>query len=130
VAIPGIFVVQGPRFTDYKTAKKEISDFSNICVNENEIQGYPLIIIADDSRFVSASLSNFLWVTFTRSDPARDIHGIGAFIRDKHWGCSGPLIIDARIKPHHAPILEEDEHVQRRIERLGKKGASLCGYLD
>ncbi|MFO0936706.1 MAG: UbiD family decarboxylase [Gemmataceae bacterium] len=33
---------------------------------------FPLIVLVDDADFTSRSLSNFLWVTFTRSDPAND----------------------------------------------------------
>ena len=64
-----------------------------------------LIVIVDNSDFISKEFNNFLWVTFTRSNPAADIFGAGEFIKNKHWGCTGPLIIDARIKVHHAPVL-------------------------
>ncbi len=37
----------------------------------------------------------------------------------------GSLIIDARIKPHHAPVLEKDEATERKIDRLFDKGGSL-----
>jgi 4-hydroxy-3-polyprenylbenzoate decarboxylase len=67
-----------------------------------------LIILCDDSSFVGQTLNNFLWVTFTRANPSHDIYGVGAFTEFKHWGCAGPLVIDARIKPHHAPVLETD----------------------
>ena len=40
-----------------------------------------------------------------------------------------PLVIDARIKAHHAPPLVEDPAVTRRVERLGVRGASLHGIL-
>jgi len=46
-----------------------------------------------------------LWVTFTRSNPANDIYGLNTEHNNKHFSCSIP-IIDARIKPHHSPILE------------------------
>ena len=59
--------------------------------------------LADDSQFVAESLRNFLWVTFTRTNPATDIHGIDEFTADKHWGCRGPLIFDARTK-NRTPI--------------------------
>ena len=62
--------------------------------------------------------NNFLWVTFTRSNPSHDIYGVQSFTEKKHWGCKGPLVIDARIKPHHAPPLIEDESVKKRIERI------------
>ena len=50
----------------------------------------------------------------TRSNPAADTYGIGEFTEDKHWGCRGALVIDARLKPHHAPPLVEDPAVSRR----------------
>jgi 4-hydroxy-3-polyprenylbenzoate decarboxylase len=64
-------------------------------------------------------------VTFTRSNPSHDIYGINSFTENKHWGCTGPLIIDARIKPHHAPPLEKDSDVEKRINRIFEKGGSL-----
>jgi 4-hydroxy-3-polyprenylbenzoate decarboxylase len=71
------------------------------------------------------NINNFVWVTFTRSNPGKDIHGVKSFIVDKHWGCRGPLIIDARIKPHHAPVLEKDPQVEKKIDRFFTKGSSL-----
>src|SRR3546814_12412271 len=40
--------------------------------------------------------------------------GINSFTENKHWGCSGSLIIDARIKPHHAPPLVKDPEIEKR----------------
>src|SRR5712692_4909382 len=94
-----------------------------------DIDRFPLIVLVDDSEFVARTLHNFLWVTFTRSNPAADIHGIGAFTRQKHWGCDGSLIIDARLKPHHAPPLEEDPVVARRVDGLAARGGPLHGVL-
>ncbi len=93
------------------------------------IGAFPWIVLVDDSEFAAGSLRNFLWVTFTRSDPAADIDGIGAFVDHKHWGCRGPLVIDARIKPHHAPPLEDDPEVERRVDSLGAPGGPLHGIL-
>ncbi len=83
------------------------------------------IIVCDDSNFVSQQLNNYLWVAFTRCNPSHDIYGIDSFIQNKHWGCKGPLIIDARIKPHHAPVVEKSPAVEKKIDRLFKKGGSL-----
>ena len=76
--------------------------------------------------FVSANLNNFLWATFTRANPSHDIHGIQAFSEYKHWGCRGPLIIDARIKPHHAPPLVSDPAVMKKVDKLFSKGGELA----
>jgi 4-hydroxy-3-polyprenylbenzoate decarboxylase len=87
------------------------------------------LILVDDSQFVAESLRNFLWVTFTRVNPATDVDGIDAFITDKHWGCRGPLLIDARLKPHHAPPLVEDPEITRRVDALAAPGGPLHGIL-
>ncbi len=91
--------------------------------------GIRMVVLADDSEFTSGSLNNFLWVTFTRSNPASDVDGVGAFTDHKHWGCTGPLVIDARRKPHHAPPLIEDVHVSSKIDALAAKGGPIAKYL-
>lgn len=48
---------------------------------------------------------------------------------NKHWGCNGPLVFDARIKPHHAPPVEKDAVVEKYIDRLFEKGGSLYNVL-
>jgi 4-hydroxy-3-polyprenylbenzoate decarboxylase len=50
-------------------------------------------------------------------------------VRDKHWGCAGALVIDARIKSHHAPPLVEDPAVSRRVDALAAPGGPLHGIL-
>jgi 4-hydroxy-3-polyprenylbenzoate decarboxylase len=89
------------------------------------VNRFPLIVLVDDSGFAAASLNNLLWTTFTRSNPAADVDGLGAFTVDKHWGCRGSLIIDARLKPRHAPPLLEDAEVSRRVDRLAAPGGPL-----
>lgn len=88
---------------------------------------WPLVVRCDDPLFLGQRLANFLWVTFTRSDPARDISGVGEFTSHKHWGCTGPLIVDARRKPHHAPVLEEDPAALARARELAAPGGPLHG---
>jgi 4-hydroxy-3-polyprenylbenzoate decarboxylase len=88
-----------------------------------------LIVLVDDAEFTARTLNNLLWVTFTRSNPAADIGGIGAFIEQKHWGCRGALVIDARRKPHHAPPLVEDPEVTKRIDALAAPGKPLHGVI-
>jgi 4-hydroxy-3-polyprenylbenzoate decarboxylase len=89
----------------------------------------PIIVIVDDSEFTSKSLNNFLWVTFTRSNPANDIFGVLAFTENKHWGCRGPIVIDARRKLHHAPPLVEAPTVTAKIDALATRGGAIAKYL-
>ncbi len=75
------------------------------CLEKQDLKGIGLITVVDNSNFVCESFTNWLWVTFTRSNPANDIFGLNEEYKNKHFSCSVP-IIDARIKEHHAPILE------------------------
>ena len=96
---------------------------------ESSLNRFPLVIIVDDSEFTARQTGNFVWVTFTRSNPATDIYGVDSSVCDKHWGCRGSLVIDARIKPHHAPPLVEDPDVTRRVDSLAAPGGPLSGIF-
>jgi 4-hydroxy-3-polyprenylbenzoate decarboxylase len=126
LCLPGIVAIEGPpfeRITD--ETEPAVERFVAIVDASHPLNAFPLIVLVDDSEFTSRSLNNFLWITFTRSNPAADVHGIGAFIRDKHWGCRGSLIIDARLKPHHAPPLVEDPEVTKSVDQLAARGGPL-----
>lgn len=132
VPLPGIVAVSGPKYCaefDAGGRDESIARFLREVSLEHPLNRFPLIVIVDECSFVGESLKNFLWVTFTRSNPATDIHGICEFVENKHWGCRGSLIIDARIKPHHAPPLIDDPEVMRRVDALGAAGGPLSGIL-
>ena len=57
------------------------------------------------------------------------VYGINAETLNRHWGCRGPLVIDARVKPFHAPPLLDDPAVERRVDELGAKGGPLVGII-
>ncbi|MEO7209923.1 MAG: UbiD family decarboxylase [Chitinophagaceae bacterium] len=126
--LPGILAVQGSAYLNKENAIQEINDLANhLSYHQEKLNGFPFIIICNDTNFISQSLNNFLWVTFTRSNPAQDISGVGQFIENKHWGCSGPFIIDARMKPGYAPALIKDPDIETKVDRLFLKSGSLYG---
>lgn len=127
LALPGVLAVRTTPFRDYKSAEFEMRSLSSAARNLLE-QGIALIVLADDAEFTAKNIANFLWVTFTRSDPAHDIYGVESKVEFKHWSCKGPLIIDARAKHHHAGVLVEDPKVEERIERFFLRGASLSAF--
>lgn len=128
LCLPGIFAVTGPACTGCKgEADPAVEELCDFLTGVAGLEAFPLIVVCDDSRFAAAGLNNFLWVTFTRSDPAADIYGVGASTTAKQWGCSGPIVIDARVKPHHAPPLIEDPAVERRVDQLAAPGGPLHG---
>lgn len=126
VVLPGILAIQSP---SYKIFPESLSDFCHFYDKNNPINQFPLIILCDDSNFVSNNLNNFLWATFTKSNPSHDIEGIDSFIKNKHWGCMGSLVIDAREKPFHAPELIEDPQTEKNILRFAKNKSPLSRYF-
>jgi 4-hydroxy-3-polyprenylbenzoate decarboxylase len=124
LVLPGILAIEGPK---YGQVCEDLRSFCQFFGRDDPIHRFPLIVVADDSEFTARNERNFLWTTFTRSDPAADVDGVGAFIEKKHWGCTGPLVIDARIKPHHAPPLVDDPEIERRVDALAAPGGPLHG---
>jgi 4-hydroxy-3-polyprenylbenzoate decarboxylase len=118
MVMPGVMVIKTPAYID-ATAAENLVLLLNDSIGKLSLEGLILIILCDDAAFTAETINNFVWVTFTRSNPAADIYGIGAFTKNKHWGCTGPLIIDARKKPHHAPELIKDPEIEKRIDRFG-----------
>jgi len=130
VALPGILAVRGPAYLPDPTGEDPaLGRFCRSAGAADPIAAFALVVVVDDSEFVARSPRNFLWATFTRSNPAADIDGIGAFTHRKHWGCTGPPVIDARIKPHHAPPLVDDPAIERRVDALGAPGGPLHGLI-
>ena len=126
VCLPGVLAVQAPAHA------REPAAMARLCAAftpEAPINAFPLVVLVDDSELTARSLSNLLWITFTRSNPAVDIDGIGAQTLHKHWGCRGSLVIDARVKSHHAPPLVEDPAVTRRVDALAAQGGPLHGLF-
>lgn len=132
VAMPGVLVIAAPPFDARFGAsdgeqERSIGQFLRHFDANSPINAFPLIALVDDSEFSARTINNWLWTTFTRSNPAADVTGLGAFVHQKHWGCRGSLIIDARSKPHHAPPLIEDPEVTRRVDALFANNGPLHG---
>lgn len=128
MVMPGVLAVEVPKNIKNSDIPlmMEILDED---LKDKDLTGLPLIVFCDDAGFTAKNINNFVWVTFTRSNPSHDIYGIDSFTEHKHWGCNGPLIIDARIKPHHAPVLEKDPMVEKLVDKMGEKGGELYGII-
>lgn len=127
---PGIMAVQGPNNTQQRDSHDPLmAELGKKLEQIAGIEKFPLVVVVDDADFTIANWSNFLWVVFTRSDPATDIYGIGEFMNCKHFGATRGIIIDARLKPYHPPVLEDDPEVEKRVDRLGERGGCLYGVI-
>jgi len=128
IAMPGVLVLQADAYLNAEKTAAEIA-LLNMALIGNNLEGLPLIILADDADFTAKTIDNLVWVTFTRSNPAADIYGINDFIVNKHWGCKGSLIIDARKKPHHAPELIKDIETEKLVDGMAGQGGALQGII-
>ena len=128
IAMPGVLVINGPKF-DAEKGQSDLKRFTESFDLESPLNRFPLITIVDDSQFCTKTLNNWIWSTFTRSNPAIDVSGIAASTVDKHWGCGGSLVIDARTKPNHAPPLIEDPKVMAKVDARATRGDELARYL-
>jgi 4-hydroxy-3-polyprenylbenzoate decarboxylase len=86
-----------------------------------EKEGVCMLIITEDATWMASDFNNFIWATFTRTNPAKDMEGVDSFTTNKHWGCKGPLIFDATIKKHHAPAVVKDSEVEKKVTALLSK---------
>jgi 4-hydroxy-3-polyprenylbenzoate decarboxylase len=105
--MPGVLIVEGDDINKVKDS-----------LTNSDLKGIAFITLVDDSDFVAKHIENWLWVTFTRSNPAEDIFGLNEKIENKHWSCEVP-IIDARVKKHHAPgLYMPDEVIEKAQEKI------------
>lgn len=123
VIMPGVLAISFASYNNDAWAKKEIKELTESLHEAKD--NFPLWVLTEDSQWMANHLNNFIWATFTRSNPAKDIYGVNEQVIDKHWTCTAPLIIDARIKPHHAPELDTDPAISRKVDSYFAKGGPL-----
>lgn len=124
----GVFGIKLKEFSNYENATKEINNLVIwIKKNKSEFDGIAQIVIYDDFNFENSTtlLNDYVWITYTRSNPSDDIYGVEESTHNKHWGCKGPMIVDARKKPHHAPELKINPETEKSVERFFKNGGVL-----
>jgi len=79
--------------------------------------GWPLLVISDDPARATASPMNFLWTTFTRFEPAADLHAAATRVARNHLVRTPPIAIDARMKPSYPAELFVDAATAATVGR-------------
>jgi 3-polyprenyl-4-hydroxybenzoate decarboxylase len=101
--------------------------------------GWPLLVVTDEPRRAAASPINFLWTTFTRFEPAADIHAAAVAVERNHLAYTPPVAIDARLKPGFPAELACDPDTAATVDRRWREyfpgggvemGDSEAGHLD
>ena len=121
IIAPGILVWQAPEgFSDHARAGAMFASMTETLQQHPDRDDFPLLVAVDELPEV-VTFNDFLWTTFTRSNPSHDIYGVNASFTFKHWGCDAPMIIDARRKPHHAPELKEPVELRQKMDIMSDK---------
>jgi len=100
---------------------------------------WPLVVLSDEPERAARSDMNFLWTTFTRFEPAADIHAADRRIIRNHIAYTAPVVIDARMKPWYPKELSCREDIASLVGRRWREyfpsakiamGDSERGHLD
>ncbi|MCL4837269.1 MAG: UbiD family decarboxylase [Thermoanaerobaculia bacterium] len=78
---------------------------------------WPLLVVTDEPRRAVASPMNFLWTTFTRFEPAADLHAAATAVHRHHLAFTPPIAIDARMKPGYPAELACDPETAALVSR-------------
>ncbi|MCZ6696444.1 MAG: UbiD family decarboxylase [Acidobacteria bacterium] len=135
---PGCLVVGTAPFPSGVAAGQAAPDLAPI-LEHPSLADWPLVVITDDAARATKSVFNFLWSTFTRFEPAADVHGRSVSLIRHHPSFTPPIAIDARMKPTYPEELFCDEETAALVTKRWKEyfpergvemGASDRAHLD
>jgi 4-hydroxy-3-polyprenylbenzoate decarboxylase len=114
LVLPGIIALDAALINTKGLQEKLKGQGANLL---NEL-GVVMLILTENPIWMAEEINNFLWACFTRTNPSHDMEGVDSFIDQKHWGANGPLIFDATIKKHHAPPVEKNAAIEKRVDTI------------
>ena len=106
----GCLVLGGPSFESDLDAAPRLAAHAAFA-------GWPLLVLTDEPARAARSAMNFLWTTFTRFEPAADIHAASRWIARNHLAYEPPILIDARLKPGFPNELRADPETAALVTR-------------
>lgn len=104
----GCIVVEGDSYENDK-------DLASRIAKAGKFDEWQVVVIHDDAD-LAKSTDKFLWATWTRFDPAKDIYAKETIVRNNHIGYSAPIVIDARMKPWYPKEVEPREDIVKRVD--------------
>lgn len=108
VFCPGCLVVGGP-------SRAEESGAAARFASHPAFADWPLLVLVDEPARVAASSADFLWATFTRFEPAADVHAADIAVIRNHIAYTPPVLIDSRLKPGFPDELFCDDRTARTV---------------
>lgn len=84
---------------------------------------WPVVVLHDDAKVVR-SPKDFLWATWTRFEPAADIHAAETKVVRHHVAYQGPIVIDARTKPGFPAELIVRDDIKQLVDQRWRSYSS------
>ncbi len=100
---------------------------------------WPLLVLSDEAARAAASPINFLWTTFTRCEPAADLHAAAVRVVRNQLSYTAPVLLDARTKRGFPAELCSSSAVAAQVDRRWREyfpgggvemGDAERGHLD
>jgi len=132
VFCPGCLVIQTQDHASDPDAGQRIA-------SDPAFAQWPLLVLSDNASQATRSTVNFLWSTFTRFDPAADLHSRKTHLVHNRACLEPPIVIDARMKAPYPEELFCDEATSDLVskrwneyfpQRQVEMGDSDRGHLD
>ena len=109
VFCPGCLVIQGLSYEEQPEQAARLA-------KEQVFSEWPLVVLHDDAR-VAESAPDFLWSTWTRFEPAADIHAKDTTVLRHHLAYTAPIVIDARTKPGFPKELIVRDDIRKLVDQ-------------
>jgi 4-hydroxybenzoate decarboxylase subunit C len=109
----GCLVVEGNAYEDEKDLGERIARSGNF-------DDWQMVVIHDNADF-ARSADKFLWATWTRFNPATDIHAKEIMVKNNHIGYTAPIVIDARMKPWYPAEVEVRDDIKKLVDERWKE---------
>lgn len=103
----GCLVLQAEEYND--------SNLAECIASSGNFDDWEVVILHDKIKYARSS-DKFLWATWTRFDPARDIFSKKTELKNNHIGYTSPIVIDARMKPWYPKEVEVRQDIAKLVD--------------
>lgn len=111
VFCPGCLVLAGPGYAEEPGLAERLRD---------AFPEWPLVVLLDQAERAVVDPARFLWMVFTRFEPAGDIHTRTRLVRNSVVH-EGTVVIDSRMKPHYPGELFCDARTKATVDARWKE---------
>ena len=106
----GALCVSGPSWSEDR-------DFASRLARDPAVSGWPLVALVDGAAAAAKDARSFLWHVFTRFEPGADVHAARAVVVRNQIARTGPIVLDARMKPWMPGVVEADPATVALVDR-------------